>query len=67
MTSPSSLSGEPPPTITVHLSSLASGITTDDLTFYFEAAAPDAKVTSPVVLGGGRAKLVLEGLTAESE
>jgi len=68
MTSFSSLAGEPPPTITVHLSSLASGITTDDLTFYFETVAQDAKVSSPpVMLGGGRAKLVLEGLTAESE
>ena len=63
----SSFAGNPPSVTVVRLSSLADDIDVADLNLYFEAVAPDVKVSSVVKLGEGRAQLKLEGLTDESE
>lgn len=48
------------------ITSLASGISTGDLEFYFETICGDeVEVSNPLILGGGKAEVVLKGLTTE--
>ena len=51
--------------VTAHISSLADDISTDELKMHFDTICDDVEVSSPVILGGGKAELVLKGLTRE--
>ena len=53
--------------VTAHISSLADSVSTDELKLYFETVCDDetVKISTPLILGGGKAELVLKGLTSE--
>ena len=53
--------------VTAHISSLADGVSTGELEFYFEAVCDDetVEVSSPLILGNGKAEIELKGLTSE--
>ena len=53
--------------VTAHISSLADSVSTDDLELYFETVCDDetVEISTPLILGGGKAELVLKGLTRE--
>ena len=48
------------------ITSLPSGTSIGDLKLYFETICDDkVEILSPLILGGGKAQVVLEGLTTE--
>lgn len=47
------------------ITSLPSGTDADDLEVYFEAICYNVEILSSLILGGGKAEVVLKGLTTE--
>ena len=49
------------------INSLAGGTSIGDLEVYFELCDEKVEILSPLILGGGKAEVVLKGLTADGK